>query len=391
MLCTYRVDGQTIDSLDLKVLLVGGGVHVPAEVHAAYGPSRRLSPGPRACNNLFLPDGVPVHLADPGPSALFVLRTGTSNGAGIPGPALLQKGGETITEVDFPPAVSFYSQTTARGVPFGHLAVLQGRDMLAFPYLWTCAYARMGQACRFCHCGHYTQSQPAGPAALDFPFTPEDVAEAAHYAFAVERCARILQMTAGSTLDPDDEIDRYVAILHAIDKRTGLVNIPGDVILYVTPPTDPTRLDRLFEAGATRVACDMDLWDEELALRWCPGKSQWTGRQRHLRALRHVARIHGRGKACSVFVVGLEPAESYLVGAEKLARDGIVPLPSVWLPHGLPGDLPPTPGLDYYRTIKAGMADIYTRYGTEPPGDGGSNVCLSRDLWNHRAEVLALA
>jgi len=99
---------------------------------------------------------------------------------------------------------------------------------------------------------------------------------------------------------------------------------------------------------------------------------------RHLVA---AARRHGPNKVCSAFVVGLEPLESLLAGAEYAARRGIVPLFSIWMPHGRPvrGSTTP-PGLDYYRQARQGFAELFVKYKLEPPGASGLNVCMCRDL-----------
>ncbi len=146
----------------------------------------------------------------------------------------------------------------------------------------------------------------------------------------------------------------------------------------------------MFAAGADRIACDIEIWNEELFRRICPGKSQWTGRQRALDTLLHIARTHGPNKACSTFVVGLEPAEDFLAGAEYLASNGIVPIPSIWMPHGLPAVPSPVKAdLAFFRKVTRGLAEIYDKYQCPPPGDLGFNVCLCRDTWNHRTEILA--
>jgi hypothetical protein len=80
--------------------------------------------------------------------------------------------------VFLPKATGFYQQRTSRGVPFRGMAVLQGHDVLAFPYLWPCEFARAGLACKFCHCGNYTQHQTTVGVPEDVLFTPQDVAEA---------------------------------------------------------------------------------------------------------------------------------------------------------------------------------------------------------------------
>jgi hypothetical protein len=223
----------------------------------------------------------------------------------------------------------------------------------------------------------------------DVVFTPQDVAEVVDYAVNTEKCAKYVQLTGGSTVNGKGECDRVVEILAAINQIAGLASIAGETIVYATPPSPPDEVDKLFAAGADRVACDIEIWDEQLARQICPGKAKFTGRQRHLDTLLYIAAAYGPNKACSAFVVGLEPAESFLSGAEYLASHGVVPVPSIWMPHGLPvAGRPTAPDLDYYRKVKKGLAEIYYKYQCEPPGDTGFNVCLCRDTWNHRSELV---
>ena len=381
--CLYGSQG--FDSLDVKVLLLTQGICIENEVYEAFGAARNLSRNPLECSGLFLPDGTVAHVAAIGPAAPFRVTLGAE------GKALLSYHDEFLTEVTFPPATAFYRQQTSRGVPFRGLAVLQGHDVLSFPYLWPCEFAKAGLACKFCHCGNYTQYQTGVGVPADIDFTPQDVAEAVHYAVNVERCANYIQITGGSTLETDGECDRIIKLLEAIDRVAGLANIPGEVILYTTPPADAKKIDALFAAGADRISCDIEIWNEELFRQICPGKARWTGRQRALDALLHIAETQGPEKACSTFVVGLEPAEDFLAGAEYLGRHGIAPIPSIWMPHGLPA--PPSPvkaDLAFFRKVKRGLAEIYDKYPCQPPGNLGFNVCLCRDTWNHRAELLSL-
>ena len=75
-----------------------------------------------------------------------------------------------------------------------------------------------------------------------------------------------------------------------------------------------------------------------------------------------------------------------LAGAEYLAARGIVPVASGWIPFGRPvlGSMK-TPGLDYYRKVKAGLGEIYERHGIVPPGGRGLNVCMCRDIYHQRS------
>jgi PadR family transcriptional regulator, regulatory protein PadR len=386
MVASFGSGCDRIDSLDLKVRLLTEGIFVHEEVYRNFGRTHHISPDPLECSVLFLPDGTVVHVANVGPAAPFHLTVGPQ------GDLCLWCEGSCLAGVSLPKATGFYEQRTARGVSFRGLAVLQGHDVLAFPYLWTCEFAKAGQACKFCHCGHHTQHQNAIGVLDESTFTPLDVAEVVDYAVNVERCARYIQLTGGSTLQASGEYGRVLDILQAIDNVAGLANIPGEILVYITPPVVASETDALFAAGADRIACNMEIWNEELFRQICPGKAHWTGRQRTLDTLLHIARTNGSHKACSTFVVGLEPAEDFLAGAEFLARNGIVPIPSIWMPHGLPPvPSPVRADLAFFRKVARGLAEIYDKYDCPPPGELGFNVCLCRDTWNHRAAILSPA
>ena len=210
----------------------------------------------------------------------------------------------------------------------------------------------------------------------------------ARYAFLVEGTAKHMQLTGGSTMNRQGECAVIKVFLSEIDQVVGLNNIPGEILVYTTPPSDPTEVDQLFAAGTDRIVCSLEVWDEQLARVITPGKWKFAGRQRFLDCLRYIAKRYGPNRACSSFVVGLEPVESFLEAAEALASEGIVPIASLWLPFGRPvqGRMQ-TPGLDYYRRVKEGLARIYETYGVVPPGSNGLNVCLCRDVWNHLVDL----
>jgi hypothetical protein len=271
-------------------------------------------------------------------------------------------------------------------------AVLQGVDTVAFQSLWPCEVARAGYACQFCYTGGISEqlakkhkAEPAIP-------TLRDAAEIVDYAVNKEKMAEYIQITGGSTMNPQAECDTISQLLKEIDSVVGLENVHGEVLVFTTPPTDPKMLDRVFDAGADRIACSLEVWDERLAQIITPGKVKYTSRKRHVDALKYIAKEYGPNKACSTFVVGLEPVESFLQGAEALARDGIVAMASLWIPFGRPvmGSAK-APGLDYYRRVKQGLAEIYQRYGIVPPGGAGFNVDIDKDIWQYREEVLSAA
>ena len=82
MLATYDLDGQPVDALDLKCLLIGAGMRYPARVHKAVAGRARLEPPSNAyaCNCIILPGEVAVHLtaSNVSPFALDLDGNGTS-------------------------------------------------------------------------------------------------------------------------------------------------------------------------------------------------------------------------------------------------------------------------------------------------------------------------
>lgn len=406
MLTSFSIGGERLDSLDLKILLVTKGIKVSYDVYEQFGRTHRIHPDPLTCNCLMLPDGTIVHITDVAlhmrylKSAISLeslrnirhalhIRTPFRLEVSDTGAPVLLHDGEKVTEVTFPPASRFYEQKTSSGLPYLGNAVLQALDFLSFQCLWSCDYAKAGYPCQFCYSGgvferlaRKRKPDPTVP-------TPQDVAEITDYAVNKEKAAKHLQLTGGSTMNTQAECQIIREILDQIDNVVGLKNIPGEVLVYTTPPSNPETVDQVFEAGASRIACSLEVWNENLAETITPGKWKFSGRQRYLDCLKYIARKYGPNKACSSFVVGIEPAESYLEGAEYLAAQGIVPIASIWVPFGRPvmGRMQP-PGLDYYRKVKEGLANVYAKYGIEPPGSIGLNVCLCRDIWNHRSEII---
>jgi len=394
-----KLNGQLIDTIDLKVLLVSRGIKVSGRVYKKFAGRVRLSSNPLECNTMIFPDGTIVQLTDLAFHMAYIksaiswstlkqlkyfsqLKTDFRLDLDDEEkPAVFHKK-EKLLNVAFPPFTDFYRQKTSTGIPFLGNAVLQGNQWLSFQLLWKCEYACAGQPCQFCYSGGELESLARRGKKFPAYPTPDDVAEIVKYAVIKENYADSIQITGGSTFNVQAEIDTIVDILRAINKQVGKENIKGEILVYTTPPKDPTLVDKLFEAGADRVSMSLEIWDEGLAQQIMPGKMKYTGRQRHLDALEYVAQKYGKGKVCSNFIVGLEPAKSLLEGADYLASRGIVPIASVWVPFGRPvmGSMK-APSLEYYQEVKTGLSDIYCKYELVPPGAQGLNVCMCRDIY----------
>ena len=83
--------------------------------------------------------------------------------------------------------------------------------------------------------------------------------------------------------------------------------------------------------------------------------------------LEYIAENYGVGKAFSNFVIGIEKFDTLKEGATYLAKRGIIPTASIWMPMGRPvnGSMQ-TPNIEYYKKVKELFADLYRKYGLEP-------------------------
>jgi hypothetical protein len=395
----YEIDGQSIDSVDLKALIVSRGIKVSSRIYKKFGKTNRVYPDPLKCNCMILPDGTIVQMTDLAVKLNYLKdalswdnlkqikyfsqsKTPFTLDLSEAGNPAIFHNGAKMTEVTFPAASRFYQQKTSSGLPFVGNAVLQGTEWVSFQCLWACDYACQGDPCQFCYSGGIFNSLSGRDKPLPAFPTPEDVAEIVKYALIDEKCATSIQLTGGSTFNSEKECQLIMAHVEAINKAVGRNNIPGELLLYITPPKDPKTVDRFFEAGVDKISCSVEVWNEELAREITPGKMKYTGRQRHLDCLEYISKKYGPNKACCNFILGLEPLESFLEGAEYLAAKGIIPIASVWIPFGKPvmGSVKP-PDMEFYLAAKKGLAEIFERYGIVPPGGKGLNVCMCRDTW----------
>jgi hypothetical protein len=395
----YKFLETEIDSIDLKCLVVSKGAKVAKEIYKKFIKTNRLGINPLMCNCFFLSDGTVVQLTDMSFHLKYLtgilswdnlkllkyaseLETPFSIQLIEEKPALLYKD-SFVDFISFPPKNDFYIQKTSSGTPFIGNAVLQGIDWVAFQCLWPCEYAAAGKSCEFCFSGGDFETLAKKKKPLPLPLSSVDAAEIVKYAIEKGGCNSI-QITGGSAFDPQKEHDYIISYLKIINEYVGRKNIKGDILLYITPPADNKIIDEYFTLGVSKIACSIELWDEELAKKVTPGKISFTTRKKYLDVLEYISGKYGVGKAFSNFIIGIEPYESLKEGAAYLAERGIIPTASVWMPMGRPvNGTMQTPDITYYQKVKELFAELYKRYDLEPSKCCGLNVCVERDIWNY--------
>lgn len=393
----FRIGKETVDSVELKCLVVSRGLRIDREVYQRCGKDFRIYPNALTCNCFKLPDGTIVMATDLGfhlstLSSMFSwdnlklfkymgdmttdFRLGLLEGT----PTLFHRG-EAVTPVELMPGTDFFRQKTSSGMPFMGNAVLQGCDWVAFQCLWPCEYAIAGKPCQFCFSGGQFEALARRRKPMPPIPSPRDVSEVVLYAVEHDG-VNSMQLTGGSTFRGETEEKYITAYLEDMGESGARQALRGELLLYITPPERREVIDRYFSLGASRIACSLEVWDDALGETVTPGKRSFTTKERHLEALTYIAEKFGPGKAFSNFIIGLEPFETLREGAAFLAERGIIPSASVWMPFGKPvnGSMKPA-SLDYFRRVKDMLGELYLRYGLEPAGCCGLNVCVERDIW----------
>ena len=393
----FNVGGETVDSVELKCLVISRGLKIDREVYQKCGKDYRIYPNALTCNSFKLPDNTVVMATDLGfhlstLSSMFSwdnlklfrymndmttdYRLSLVDGT----PTLLYKG-EVVTPVELFPASNFFKQKTSSGMHFMGNAVLQGCDWVAFQCLWPCDYACAGKPCQFCFSGGQFEALAKRHKPMPFIPSPRDVSEVVLYAVEHDGVNSI-QLTGGSTFKAETEEKYITAYMLDMIESGAREALKGELLLYITPPERHDVIDRYFDLGASRIACSLEVWDDKLGESITPGKRSFTTKQRHLDALSYIADRYGPGKSFCNFIIGLEPFETLKEGATYLAERGVIPSASVWMPFGKPvnGSMKPA-SLEYFRKTKDMLAELYLKYDLEPAGCCGLNVCVERDIW----------
>ena len=393
----FNVAGETVDSVELKCLVISRGLKIDREVYQKCGREYRIYPNALTCNSFKLPDNTVVMATDLG----FHLSTLSSMFSWdnlklfkymndmttdyrlslVDGQPTLLYRGEIVTPVELFPASEFFKQKTSSGMPFMGNAVLQGCDWVAFQCLWPCDYACAGKPCQFCFSGGQFEALAKRHKPMPFIPSPRDVSEVVLYAVEHDG-VNSMQLTGGSTFKAETEEKYITAYMRDMIESGAREALKGELLLYITPPMGHDVIDRYFDLGASRIACSLEVWDDRLGESITPGKRSFTTKQRHLDALTYIADKYGPGKSFCNFIIGLEPFETLKEGATYLAERGVIPSASVWMPFGKPvnGSMKPA-SLEYFRKTKDMLAELYMKYGLEPAGCCGLNVCVERDIW----------
>ena len=286
---------------------------------------------------------VPVHTA-PAFDSPYVIDKPDAEGL-----SRVTRDGKALGEVRFPLRPHFLDLKTADGIPYGQIAVLHGRDVLATTVLQTCIrYQSRTKTCQFCAIG---QSLAAGRT-LAYK-TPQQLAEVAKAAVELDGVKHMV-MTTGT---PKGD-DRGAAVLaeSAIAIKAA-VDLP--IQAQCEPPEDDAWFGRMRAAGVDALGMHLEAVTPEVRARIMPGKAQ-VGIDKYLASFRAAVPVFGRGQVSTYILAGLgDTPEAILSMCETLVEIGVYPFVVPFVPiSGTPLESHPAPSPAFMESILRPLAHM---------------------------------
>ena len=318
---------------------------------SAGAQSRRGGAGPSDHKALTI-DGMtvmaPVHTAPAFESPYLVEKPDAF------GRSRVIRDGVALADVSFPVAPKFYGLKTSEGVPYGQIATLHGRDVLATTVLQTCIrYQSRTKTCQFCAIG---QSLAAGRTIAHK--TPAQLGEVAEAAVRLDG-VRHMVMTTGTPKGSD----RGAAVL--AESAAGVkarVNLPIQV--QCEPPDDDAWFARMREAGADALGMHLEAVSEDVRRRIMPGKAT-VSVDRYFAAFEAAVPVFGRGQVSTYILAGLGDAPEDILGVcERLVAIGVYPFVVPFTPiSGTPLESHPTPKPAFMASILGPLSRMLVESG----------------------------
>jgi len=134
-------------------------------------------------------------------------------------------------------------------------------------------------------------------------------------------------MLTGGCFNHQKEIDLVSSIVKSIKEHTGFSTVPGTIL--PSPPRSIQEIQKYHDSGIKAIGFSMEIWDEKLYQAVCPGKAKSVSHEAFVDSIRNAVKVFGEGNVYGVFVMGLEPRETFLEGVRELVGLGANVVPFV--------------------------------------------------------------
>lgn len=202
---------------------------------------------------------------------------------------------------------------THNGIPYSSVAFL-ATDRLRINYNPVCYYKLSKNACQFCNLPEHN---------IHYSF--DDITTIIEDYIDNESFRHIL--LGGGSSNPESDFQEIITLTRFLKNKT-----KKPLYLMSLPPNDLEIISKLYKEGIDEIAFNIEIFQEELARKYMPGKG-YIPRQYYFEALEKAVSLWGKtGNVRSMIILGLEPESSLLLGVEKLCKIGVQPMISLFRP-----------------------------------------------------------
>ncbi len=294
--------------LFLKVALLNQGIRITGKAEEYLRKKGGIRPGTNSSVDIMMEDIVincPVNtkFSEYSPFSVDINREKTC----------LYYYGSLLKEIKINPVDIYSIKRTKTGVSFGSVANMSS-DRLRVHHTASCIFKICGQGCKFCDImmgeEHICQ---------------EDVHEVID--FYLENTEFVHFLVGGQSESAEKEYGHIIDTVQYIRARSD-----KKIYIMCLPPEDVKVIERIYEAGATEIAFNIEIFDRSFAQAVMPGKGKIPLKQ-YMDALEYAVGLFGKkGEVRSLLLAGLEKDEIFFEGVESLARKHIQPILSAFRP-----------------------------------------------------------
>lgn len=299
-----------------EAALAGLGTRYKEQNHGLFGWDMEDHPDRAFPDDFLLPDGTVVQFRMNSASPFCVTA---DNGA-----MKLTRADRDVCAVRWIERPAFYDLQVGRDKKMVQIGQIGGQDCLFFCYQNYCSHFAQGRQCLFCNLVSTSKTYDSVLKKKD----ADAIAEVAGAAWAEGMVKHVL--LTGGCFAHEREVSVVEAICTALRKRLGMARIPGTIL---PSPAKGDDIRRYYDTGIQAIGYSMEIWDEALYRAICPGKSETTSHTEFLRSIEKAVEVFGPGNVYGVFVLGLEPSDTFLDGVRTLTAMGANVVPFVWSPN----------------------------------------------------------
>lgn len=238
-----------------------------------------------------------------------------------------------------------------------------------------CQYVKENKACRFCSLNTLAEDEMVCR-------SPKLIAKMVKTALESNPNYEI-NLSGGTCISPEKSIEYLINVCQLIRQTCGYVPISVECV----PPTDINCLGYLKASGATALIMNLEIYNNDLRKKICPGKGD-ISTEYYFKTLKKAVDLFGKGNVSSVLIVGIQPKEDIIIAAKKLIQINVIPTLIPFKPFdGTPMENHPTANPDEYISISRVIANEMMNNNLAIESNSGCAACGACSLETNLLEV----